>query len=144
MYYGFPSSVDILLLGQAGGPQRAAPPDDCLHSLVTHFPSNRSEMLSSLNTAPNQPFTRSFCRTNMLWEQAQTCNVPIHLESISNASNFEEKKYHNLRPQRWSNLGFQTCLLLLSTGHVERWHGNSISELKLSSILEKLVLRIKY
>lgn len=61
MYYGFPANIDVLLLGQAGSPQRATPPDDCLSSPVTCFPSNCSEMLSSLNTAPNQPFTRSCC-----------------------------------------------------------------------------------
>lgn len=79
MYYGFPANIDVLPLGQAGVPQRAAPPDDCLCLPVTRFPSNCSEMLSSLNTAPNHPFTRSCCWTNTLWEQAQTCKVPLHL-----------------------------------------------------------------
>lgn len=79
MHYGFPANIDVLLLGQAGAPQRAAPPDDCLQSPVRLSPSNCSEMRSSLNTAPNHPFTRSCCWTNTLWEQAQTCKAPLHL-----------------------------------------------------------------
>lgn len=40
--------------------------------------------------------------------------------------------------------GFQTHLLLLSPRHIETWQGKCVPEFRVSNIMEKLVLRIKY